>query len=993
MREFSLDCIRRADIFAENREAAHSDHVCTAVDGGSLRLSLDGAWYFHYALRPEETIHGFQKPEMDCRRWPTIQVPGHIQLQGYGRPQYVNVQYPWDGWQEVKTGSAPETYNPVGSYVKYFTLPEHMAGRQVFISFQGAESALAVWLNGCYVGYGEDAFTPSEFDLTPYLQSGENKLAVQVFQWTAASWYEDQDFFRFSGIFREVYLYTVPEVHIWDLKLTAAFAGDYQEAALEIATRVTGGGMAEYTLSFHGQRIAAAKGTAGETLTLHVHQPALWSAEAPNLYDLEIIVFAEDGRAVERVCHPVGFRHFVIQNGLMKLNGKRLLLRGVNRHEFSARRGRAVTEEEMLQDILTMKRNNINAVRTSHYPNQTAFYRLCDQYGIYVMDEMNVESHGCWAQMMLGNLKLEEHIPGDAPVWGAPVVQRAEAMYQRDKNHPCVLIWSCGNESYGGRNFQAVSDYFHRVDDRPVHYEGASADSRYPNTSDIRSNMYAPAEEIREQLAKDSSKPAISCEYGHAMGNSFGGQKRYIDLVNEVPAYQGGFIWDYIDQALTWKDALGREYQAYGGDFGDRPHDGNFCGDGLVYSSDRMPSPKMAEVKALYQNLEANIGDRTVTITNRYLFTDSDAFQCRVRLYRQGVLQGEACLETHVPPQGEKTYPLPLWPETLDGEYSVVVSFHLLTDTAWAAAGYEVAFGQRVLGAPVYRQEHEEALEVVDGGWNIGVHGKDFHLLFSKDKGGLISCRRAGKELLRAMPKPNFWRAPTDNDRGWGMPRLCGSWKLASLYQQYTGWKLERRDGSVCVSFAMELPTAPKTACLLTYTVLPSGWVEAALSCDTRPVEDILPEFGMNFFLEPDASCVRWYGLGPEETYCDRNHGCKLGIYENRVGDDLPGYLKPQECGNHTATRWASITDEAGVGLLFAGDNMEFSALPYTSHELENAGHMQELPQPYQTVITLASKKMGVGADQSWGARPRPEYFLEKGAYTFRFSFRAIGGK
>lgn len=992
MRAFSLECVRRGDIFEEHREPSHSDHEFIPVEGGSFRMSLNGSWHFHYAVAPDQTVKGFQEPELDCTQWPTVRVPGHIQLQGYGRPQYVNVQYPWDGWQEVPLGQAPRKYNPVGSYVKYFTLPENWTGKPLYVSFQGVESGLAVWLNGHYVGYGEDGYTPSEFDLSDYVHPGENKLAAQVFQWTAASWYEDQDFFRFSGLFREVYLYTVPEAHIQDLKLTTAFSQDYKEALLHISTKALGTGTVRYTLSWQGTAVAAGVGSAGEDMELAVPAPRLWSAEAPNLYTLELTVLDSRGREVERIEQPVGFRHFAIEDGIMKLNGKRILLRGVNRHEFSAQCGRAISEAEILQDILTMKRNNINAVRTSHYPNQTAFYRLCDRYGIYVMDEMNLESHGSWMQMMMGNIPPEAHIPGDDPAWKAPLLRRAEAMYERDKNHACVLIWSCGNESASGANFQAVSDYFHSVDSRPVHYEGANMETRFPGISDIFSNMYWPAEQIREALAKDSSKPALSCEYGHAMGNSFGGQKRYLDLVNEVPAYQGGFIWDYMDQALLCKDAAGREFLGYGGDFGDRPNDGNFSGDGLVYGDTRLPSPKMAEVKALYQNLQVDFGEAAVTVTNRYLFTGSGAFDCVVSMYRQGIFLAEAGLETNVAPGCSVCYPLPLWPEKLDGEYSIVVSFRLREDTLWAKAGHEVAFGERVLGKPVYPRSVPGAPEVVDGGWNVGVHGDGFHLLFSKDRGGLISYRRAGKELLRGMPRPNFWRAPTDNDRGWGMPGLCGQWKLASLYQRFTGWTLERMADHVRIRETLELSMAQPVPCTMTYDVFGDGRVEVEMQCDTPSGAGLLPEFGVCFVMEPGADHIRWYGLGPEETYPDRNHGCRLGIYESRAKEEMPRYLKPQECGNHTACRWVTVTDGDGVGLEFVGGGMDFSVLPYTPEELENASHEVMLPPVYQTVVRLCGEKMGVGADDSWGAKPMGEYLLPGGTHTFRFSFRGVGG-
>ena len=1002
MKEFNYELTKKPDFFQENRVPAHSDHLYTLEDGAPSREPLNGDWYFHYAENYAGTVPDFFAAGVDCRGWAALPVPSHPQLHGYGHPQYVNTQYPWDGCEDVKPGEVPEKYNPVSSYVKYFTVPERFAGKRVFVSFHGAESGLAVWCNGHYVGYGEDGFTPSEFELTEYLQPGENKLAAQVFQYTNASWMEDQDFFRFSGIFRDVYLYAIPAVHIRDLKITTPLNDDFTRAEVRVSMEAMGVGTAHCVLFWDKREVAVKDVPLGEEAVLPVDAPRLWSAEKPNLYTLLISVWDASGKFMEAVKEEVGIRRFEIKNGIMELNGKRILFRGTNRHEFSALNGRCVTEAETELDIVTMKRNNINAIRTSHYPNQSFFYRLCDKYGIYVIDEMNLESHGIWEMLMQKHIPFAEHIPGSIPQWREAVIARAEAMLRRDRNHPCVLIWSCGNESYSGDNLLAASNYFRETDPtRPVHYESVVHDPSYAATSDIFSNMYWSAEHIREALAKDSSRPAISCEYGHAMGSSFGGQDVYIKLADEVPAYQGGFIWDYIDQAIMAKDRYGLCYQGYGGDFDDRPHDGNFSGDGIVDSLNRAPTPKMQEVKHLYQNLQIHISGGEVEIINRSLFTGSGEYECVVQLYREGILAAEKIMDTAVPPCGNRTYQLPLWPEKLDTEYSVIVSFRLRRDELWAAKGHEVAFGQWS-GGGLPRPAHPgEAPEVIDGAWNLGVRGKDFHILLSKTMGGLISYRYKGREMLKTMLVPNFWRAPTDNDRGCKAPVRYAQWKLASLYpvnQNPDGlkpgeqaWTVQNGENWVEMTYRSQLPTTPAASYSLTYRVYADGLVEASLSSDAPKVLGPAPEFGVMLKMDADFHHLRWYGPGPEPTYCDRKSGGKLGIWESTAEASLAPYLKPQECGNHTDVRWASVTDESGLGLLFEGDKIEFSALPWTPAELENAAHPHELPAVHYTAVRAARKQMGLGGDDSWGAKPRPEYLLPAEELTFRFRFRGIG--
>ena len=1029
MNRFDYSKVNNIEFFRENRLDAHSDHVWyeneeqEAEGVSGFRFCLSGLWKFAYAPNYSSAIPGFQEMDYDCHSWADIRVPAHIQMEGYDSPQYANVQYPWDGRQEVRSGQIPERFNPVASYVKYFRVPDNMKDRPVYISFQGVESAMALWCNGAYVGYSEDTFTPSEFELTPYLNEGENKLAVQVFKWCAGSWCEDQDFFRFSGIFRDVYLYTVPRVHIWDMKVQTLLNDSFDQADLVVDLKASKGGKVAVKLvreqrSFRcleeydarpGQvlaveTVAELEGAFTEEahFELHVERPLLWSAEEPNLYKLILEVSDEYGALQEVISQLVGFRRFELADGLMKLNGKRIVFKGVNRHEFSSFTGRVPSKAELWKDLVTMKRNNINAIRTCHYPNDSRLYPLCDQLGLYMIDECNLESHGSWEPVERGVEDKPYAVPGSHPQWSGIMLDRANSMYQRDKNHPAILIWSCGNEAYGGKNIFEMSQFFRAQDPgRLVQYEGIVHDRSYPDTSDVESQMYPSAASIEAWLKKDRSKPFICCEYTHAMGNSCGAMHKYTDLTDTEPLYQGGFIWDYVDQSITKKDRYGREFQAYGGDFDERPTDYNFSGNGIVYGGDRSESPKMQEVKFNYQNITVEVSEEKFTIVNKNLFLDISDFECVVLVEKEGRRVKEFVLEAEAAPGETVEIPNPVQLPEQEGEYTVTVSFRLREDTAWAKAGHEVAFGQGVFtrtSAPIadVTLAAKEPLEVVHGTYNLGVRGECFEALFSYGAGGLVSYRYGGRELLKTMPKPNFWRAPIDNDCGNNMQARYGQWKLASMYATGRGVqgpnpKVEESDGCVTVAYRYLLPTNPQAFCDLAYKVYGDGTIAATLSYD--PVEGLgdMPEFGVLFKLDADFDRLEWYGNGPAETYADRLRGAKLGIYRNLVADNMARYLVPQECGLKTEVRYAKVTDSRGRGMLFAGDRMSFSALPYTPHEMENAAHDYELPPVHYTVVRAALGQMGVGGDDSWGAKVHEEYLLPKDErLEFTFYFKGI---
>ena len=1014
MKTFDYSLVKDPQYFKDGRMDAHSDHTYyrdgeeAQEKATSFRYDLNGIWKFHYARNYGSAIPGFEKADYCCKDWDDIRVPAHIQMEGYDAPQYANVQYPWEGHEDIHPGEIPEHFNPVASYVKYFEVPEEMQGKRLFISFQGAESGIALWLNGQFVGYSEDSFTPSEFELTEYVKEGENKLAAQVFKWTASSWCEDQDFYRFSGIYRDVYLYTVPEVHVYDLQIRAIPDETLSTAALEIRTDTWGKGTVKITLSKDGETVIEdKKALDGEEIySWKVEDPLLWSAEDPQLYDLVLEVYNEAEELQEVVPQKIGFRRFEMKDGIMTLNGKRIVFKGVNRHEFSSVSGRHVSEEELRKDLKTMKQNNINAIRTCHYPDASMIYELCDEYGIYMIDETNLESHGSW-DVAEFTKDYTYVVPHDKPEWLDMMLDRANSMNQRDKNHAAILIWSCGNESFGGKDIFEMSQFFHKEDPtRLVHYEGLCHDRRYNDTSDMESQMYPSVEAIKEFLAKDSSKPFICCEYTHAMGNSCGAMHKYTDLTDTEPKYQGGFIWDYIDQSIYKKDRYGKEFQAYGGDFGERPTDYNFSGNGIAYGGNRDASPKMQEVKFNYQNITAEVSADSVKVINKNLFVSTDIFDCKVTVAKNGKVIHKASLATAVAPLSEETYVLPLAKEEKPGEYTVTVSFHLKEDKAWTEAGHEVAFGQYVYKIEEPKKTCPEEVKVIRSTHNIGVRGAHFEVLFSVLNGGLVSYKYAGKEMIEAIPKPNFWRAPTDNDCGNLMGMRYGQWKLASMYLSHKDFRkgpygpsnmpeVEVNEKSVKVAYTYIMPTTPTSECKLSYEVFGDGRVKTTLVYD--PVKELgdMPEFGVIFKFNADYDRVEWYGLGEAETYADRKKGAKLGIYANKVADNIARYMVPQECGAKEEVRWAKVTDRKGRGMLFEMDEnngpMMFSALPYTPHEMENAMHPYELPEVHYTVVRVAKDQMGIGGDDSWGARTHEEYLLKTDKkMEFSFVFKGL---
>ncbi|MBU3181711.1 glycoside hydrolase family 2 TIM barrel-domain containing protein [Clostridium psychrophilum] len=977
-------------VFAVNRIDAHSDHKYyrnfeeAQNSDMKLKQSLSGNWKFSFAINPEARVCDFYKNEFDCRAWDDITVPGHIQMQGYDKLQYINTMYPWDGHSELLPPNISDEYNPVGSYVKYFTVDENLCEKSLHISFQGVENAFYLWLNGEFIGYSEDSFTPSEFDISSFIKAGENKLAVEVYKRSTGAWLEDQDFWRFSGIFRDVYLYSFPKTHIKDMFVKTSLDKDYTNALLEVDLKLTGELDASVYLELKDRKgSVVVKGdetrvTASMSIKVPINNPKLWSAESPYLYTLYLYIKDATGNIVEISRQRVGFRKFEMVDKVMKINGKRIVFKGINRHEFDCRRGRAITKEDMLWDIKFFKKHNINAVRTSHYPNQSYWYDLCDEYGIYLIDETNLETHGSWQKM--GAIKPDWVIPGSRPEWLDIIIDRANSMLERDKNHPSILIWSCGNEAFGGENIYKMSEYFRKKDpSRLVHYEGIFNDRSFNDTSDMESRMYAKVKDIEEYLNDNPQKPFISCEYMHAMGNSCGALHKYIELEDKYDLYQGGFIWDYIDQFIVKKDRNGREFLAYGGDFDDRPTDYNFCGDGIVYA-DRTISPKAQEVKKVYQNLKLVVDKNGVLVKNQNLFVDTSACYLEYSIDLNGKEILRDSMQATIKAGREKYVEFNLPKFCKVGEYSLNVFFKLKENNDWADRGYTIAFGQYV-----YSIEGKLALKnlgklnVIHGDINIGVKNKDFSVLFSKQEGGIVSLRYEGKEFITRRPMPIYWRAMTDNDKGNGYGPRCGQWLQASMFQHCSNVSVIENDNNIIVEYIYILPTLPQTQVKIAYTTYGNG--EIKVTCDYAGVEGLpeLPIFGMAFRLSADYDNFEWYGMGPEENYIDRCHGAHLGTFKKSVIENVSKYAVPQESGNHVGVRWAKVKDKKGFGIEFeaVGGQFELGVSPYTAFELENALHQYELPEVNYTVVTIAAKQMGVGGDDSWGAPIHEEYLID----------------
>lgn len=937
---------------------------------------------------------------LDIHSWDYVKVPGQLELQGFGTPQYVNTQYPWDGKEELRPPQVPAS-NPVANYAKDFEITDVIRKQKhIYISFQGVQTAMYVWLNGKFIGYSEDSFTPSEFEITDAIQEGTNRLVVQVFKFASSSWIEDQDMWRLSGIFRDVYIYGKPDFSVKDLFAKATLNYKANKGHLELRIKLSKAlkdGEIECQLQ-DPKHVIIWKHIVSDiqqphlNLTVDLNDIEPWSAEIPNLYKL-VLKLKKKSEVTEVVTTGVGFRTFEMKNGVMLLNGKRIVFKGINRHEFDYQTGHALTLSEMIQDIEFMKQHNINAVRTSHYPNDSRWYRLCDEYGIYLIDETNLESHGSWQK--LGKLDPEWNVPGNNPKWRDAVCDRANSMFQRDKNHVSILIWSCGNESYAGEDILAMSNLFHKLDDtRLVHYEGCFWNRKYEMISDMESRMYAKPNEIEEYLQSHPAKPYISCEYMHSMGNSTGGMKLYTDLEKRYEQYQGGFIWDFVDQAIEQQMENGQKRLTYGGDWDDRPADYEFSGDGILFA-DRKPSPKAVEVKQLYSNLKFKIDDeQRIEIENQNLFKSTSDIEFHIRLLKKGHEVWKRIVFENIAPLTTKKIDVD-WPQIkAEGEYVFEIDAVQKDAIKGIPAGVELCFAQQVKRFKKHSCESKKVpFKVINGDVNLGIQGKNLRILISKATGGIVSYIFEGQEILKTTPRTIFARALTDNDRGNQFGFETGYWFQAEKYQKVVDIQQKIENNNVEIMFKYQLPQVKDQYNYVKYSMDETGKLKVNVCFQGTSQLPLLPLYGIELGLNKQFDKYRFYGLGPEENYLDRHSGVKLGIYQGNAESNLAPYLVPQETGNHMGTRFLEVTNSQEVGVRFEmlDKPFESSVLPYNEFELENASHQEELPLSQTTWVRILAAQMGVGGDDSWGAPVHQEYCLSaEKKYDITFTIEGI---
>lgn len=1036
-------------VLAINKEAPHTTFIPFPELRQALSLkpekspwykSLNGRWKFNWVSKPADRPLDFWRPDYDDSRWGEIEVPANWELNGYGIPIYVNSGYEFAP-DNPRPPRIPHDHNPVGSYRLRFTVPDNWKDKEVFIHFGAVKSAFYLWVNGQKVGYSQDSKTPAEFRITPYLKPGDNLLALEVYRWSDGSYLECQDFWRISGIEREVYLYAAPGTRVRDFFARTPLDENYKNGRLDMeveiinedgpASPTRAARLQVYNLTVsiidnQGTKLFLEKKTftlkRGEKKILNFKGeiPGItpWSAETPHLYTLCLELSGEKNTPLEAITRQVGFRTVEIKNGQLLINGKAVYFRGVNRHEHDPWTGHVISEESMVRDLQLMKQNNINAVRTCHYPNHPRWYELCDYYGIYLVDEANIESHG----MGYGEKSLAKN-----PEWGPAHLDRIKRMVERDKNHPSVVIWSMGNEAGNGINFEEGYRWIKQRDPgRPIHYERAQLEWN----TDIYCPMYARIEHLEKYAQTNPARPLILCEYAHSMGNSTGNLHDYWEVIEKYPALQGGFIWDWVDQGFAKKNDRGQLFWAYGGDYGPSgtPSDGNFCCNGLV-APDRQPHPALLEVKKVYQPARFELaetvsGDRPevkVRLTNKYDFLnlDPETFLIHWKLLKDGKQVAEAssaCPEVEPWKSAELKIILPEAFQEEEGEFFLNLELRNRKDLArgLVPAGHAVASEQLKIkdSRPASNRQLSTLTQAAKAGIKLPalkikesktsrgeliVSGRDFVLTFNRSEGRLTSYRFKEIELLKEGPQPNFWRAPTDNDFGNRMPQRLKVWREASLNRQVRAFQVKKeKSGRVTVRVDFSLPAVAADH-IVTYTVFQDGTITVSNEFKPQQPEKLpeIPRLGMLLGMADGFEEIEYYGRGPQENYCDRKTSAFVGIYKTNKDEQIIPYVSAQEFGHRTDTRWLTVRNRSGLGLRFSGQPVfEFAAIPYTPEDLtlnrRGEKHFPEVPRRSNLYITIDLAQMGVGGDDSWGARPHQQYLIKPQSYTWSFSLEPI---
>ncbi len=986
----------------ENAEKAGSD----VKENSKNFMSMNGSWKFFWVKNADQRPTDFWKVGYNDKGWDDMKVPAVWELNGYGDPIYVNIGYPWRNQYKNNPPHVPTEKNHVGSYRREFVIPADWSDKDIVAHFGAVSSNMYLWVNGKFVGYSEDSKLEAEFDLTPYVKPGQkNLIAFQIFRWCDGSYFEDQDFFRYTGVARDCYLYARNKKRIDDIRVVPDLDAEYKSGSLTVNLSLKGNAAVSLELLDAANKTVATaevKGAGKQSSVIRVDNPNKWTAETPYLYTLRATL-KEGNKVTEVVPLKVGFRKIELKNSQLLVNGQPVLFKGADRHEMDPDGGYVVSRERMIQDIQIMKKFNLNAVRTCHYPDDSFWYDLCDKYGIYVVAEANLESHG---------MGYEEATLAKVPSFKKTHLERNQRNVQRNYNHPSIIFWSLGNEAGYGSNFEAAYDWVKKEDpSRAVQYER----SGYEGKTDIHCPMYLNYKDCIKYCEDDSkTKPLIQCEYAHAMGNSEGGFKEYWDLVRKYPKYQGGFIWDFVDQSCRWTGKNGKMIYAYGGDFNRfDASDNNFCDNGLI-SPDRVPNPHMYEVGYFYQNIWTTAADLKageLNVYNENFFRDLSAYALEWEVMKNGIVVRTGRVDNlNVAPQQTAKIKLDLGKTCACAEWLLNVKYVQKQREGLIPAGHIVAKDQLVLNeykAPAMTLQNvtdmniQTALPRIDDANSqcVMIEGENFNIQFAKADGFMDKYMVDGLDMIKEGAKltPNFWRAPTDNDFGAGLQQKYAVWKnpkfkLASL-------KSEMKDGLAVVSAEYEMPSVSAgTKLQLTYEINNRGAVKVnqKLVAEKGAKVSNIFRFGMQMVMPKSFENISYYGRGPVENYIDRKWATELGVYNQTVTDQFYAYIRPQENGNKTDIRWWKLLNEAGRGLQFVAEApFSASALHYTIESLDSGWekkqeHSNEVEPADLTNFLIDKVQMGLGCVDSWGAIPREEYMLPYGDYEFTFIMQPI---